>query len=65
MDEWDRKMLYLKHKDDISEETKHEPLSVMILAGTPNLVIILSSEKSMTTILVAFLVGIASTHLVK
>ena len=65
MDEWDRIMLYLKQKDDISEEKKHKPLSVMILAGTPNLVIILSSKKSVTIASVAFLVGIASTHLVK
>ena len=58
-------MLYLKQKDDILEETNHGPLSVMILAGTPNLVIILSSKKSMTIASVSFLVGIASTHLVK
>ena len=65
MGEWDRTMPYLKQKDDILEEIKHGTLSVMILAGTPNLVIILSSKKSMTIALVAFLVGIASTHLVK
>ena len=65
MDEWDRTMSYLKQKDDISEETKHGPLSMMILAGTLNLVIILSSKKSMTIASVSFLVGIASTYLVK
>ena len=58
-------MSYLKQMDDISEELKHGPLSMMIMAGTPNLVIILSSRKSMTTTSVAFVVGIASTHLVK
>ena len=51
MDEWDRTMPYLKQKDDISEETKHGPLSLMILAGTPNLVIILSSGKGLGLLL--------------
>ena len=53
MDEWDRTMPYLKQKDDITEETKHGPLFVMIMAGTPNLVIILSSKKSMTTVVMS------------
>ena len=58
-------MPYLKQKDDILGEIKHGPLSVIILAGTPNLVMILSSRKSMTMASVSFLVGIASTPLVK
>ena len=65
MDEWNRTMPYLKQKDDILEETKHGPLSVMILAGTLNLVIILSYKKSMTIASVSFLVGMTPTHLVK
>ena len=65
MDECDKTVPYLKQKDDISEELKHEQLSVIVLVGTPNLVIILSSRKSMTTTSVSFLVVIASTHLVK
>ena len=40
-------------------------LSVVILAGAPNLVMILFSVKSITALSVAFLVGIASTHLMK
>ena len=58
-------MPYLKQNEDNSIELKALALSVVIFAGTPNLVIILSSIKSMTTLSVADLVGIASTHLVK
>ena len=65
MDEWDRIIPYLKQNEDIYVELKALALSVVILLGTPNLVMILSSKKSITTLSVAFLVGIASTHLVK
>jgi hypothetical protein len=58
-------MPYLKQNEDNSIELKALALSVVILVGTPNLVIILSSRKSITTLSVADLVGIASTHLVK
>jgi hypothetical protein len=58
-------MPYLKQNEDSSVEVKALALSIVIFAGTPNLVIILSLRKSMTTLLVADLVGIASTHLVK
>ena len=58
-------MPYLKQKDDIPAELKAFALSVVIFEGTPNLVIILSSRKSMTTLSIADLVGMASTHLVK
>jgi hypothetical protein len=40
-------------------------LSVMILIGHPNLDKILSSKNWMITTYVAYLVGIASIHLVK
>ena len=58
-------MPYLKQNEDIATELKALALFVVILAGTPNLVMILSSRKSITTFLVAALVGMASTHLVK
>jgi hypothetical protein len=58
-------MPYLKQNEDNYVELKALALSVVIFAGTPNLVIILSSRKSMTTLSVANLVGIASIHLVK
>ena len=58
-------MPYLKHKSFIAPELKALALSVVILRGVPNLVMILSSIKSITTFLVAALVGIASTQLVK
>jgi len=58
-------MPYLKQKAEKSAELKFGPLSEMILDGTPNLVKILSSINSITTLYVACLVGIASTHLVK
>jgi hypothetical protein len=58
-------MPYLKQNEDNSVELKALALSVVILAGTPNRVIILSSRKSMTTLSVAHLLGISSTHLVK
>jgi hypothetical protein len=58
-------MLYSKQKFDSSIELKVLALSVVILDGTPNLVMILSSKNSLTTLSVALLVGIALTHLVK
>jgi len=58
-------MPYLKQNEDNSVELKALALSVVILAGTSNLVIILFSRKSMTTLSVADLVGITSTYLVK
>ena len=58
-------MPYLKKNEDNSVELKALALSVVIFAGTPNLVIILSSRKSMTTLSVFDLFGIATTHLVK
>ena len=59
-------MSYLKNNDDIASELKiYLALSVVILAGTPNLAMILSSRISMTTFSVAALVGMAFTHLVK
>ena len=58
-------MPYLKQNEDNYVELKALPLLVVIFAGTPNLVIILFSRKSMTTLSVADLVGIASTHFVK
>ena len=58
-------MPYLKQNDVISSELKALALLVVILNGTPNLVIILSSRNFIITLSVAFLVGISSTHLVK
>ena len=58
-------MYYLKQKDDMATELKALALLVVVLDGTPNLVMILSSRKSITTFSVAALVGMASTHLVK
>ena len=58
-------MPYLKQNDQNSDDLKALALSVVILAGILNLVIILSSRKSIITLSVAFLVGMASTHLVK
>ena len=58
-------MPYLKQNDVNSNDLKALALSVVILAGIPNLVIILSSRKSIITLSVAFLVGMDSTHLVK
>jgi hypothetical protein len=58
-------MPYFKQNEDNSVELKALALSIVILAGTPNLVIILSSRKSITNLSVVDLVGIASTHLVK
>ena len=58
-------MPYLKQNDQNSDDIKALALSVVILAGILNLVIILSSRKSIITLSVAFLVGMASTHLVK
>ena len=58
-------MPYLKQNDQNSDDLKALALSVVILGGIPNLVIILSSRKSITTLSVAFLVGMAFTHLVK
>ena len=46
-------------------ELKALALSVVILRGIPNLVIVLSSMNSITIFFVADLVGMASTHLVK
>ena len=46
-------------------ELKALALSVVILRGIPNLVIVLSSMNSITTFYVAVLVGLASTQLVK
>jgi hypothetical protein len=58
-------MPYLKQNYANARELKALALSVVILDGTPNLVMILSSKKFMTTSSVAFFVGIDSTHLVK
>jgi hypothetical protein len=58
-------MPYLKQKEDNSVELNALALSIVILADTLNRVIILSSRKSMTTLSVVDLVGIASTNLVK
>ena len=58
-------MPYLKQKSLTFPELKVGALSVVIFKGIPNLVIILSSMKSITTFSVVFLVGMASTHLVK
>jgi hypothetical protein len=58
-------MPYLKQNEDNYVELKALALSMVIFAGTTNLMIILSSRKSMTTLSVADLVGIASTHFVK
>ena len=58
-------MPYLKQKSFTSPELKALALSVVILRGVLNLVMILSSMKSITTFSVAFLVGMPSTHLVK
>jgi hypothetical protein len=40
-------------------------LSIMILARKPNLVLILSSKNSFTTLFVAPFTGIGSNHLIK
>jgi hypothetical protein len=56
---------YLQQKEDKLTELKALALSVVIFVGMPNLVMILSSRKPMTTSFVSLLVGMASTHLVK
>ena len=58
-------MPYLKKNDKSSVELKGLALLVLILDGTQNIMIILSSRNSIITLSVSFLVGIASTHLVK
>jgi hypothetical protein len=58
-------MPYLKQNSTKAYELKALALSVVILEGTPNLVMIRSSRKFMTTSSVAFFIGIDSTHLVK
>jgi hypothetical protein len=58
-------MTYLKQKEENYVEPKALALFVVILESTLNLVIILSSRKFMTTLLVSHLVVIDSTHLVK
>jgi fucose 4-O-acetylase-like acetyltransferase len=55
-------MPYLKQNEDNYVELKALALSIVIFADTLNLVIILFSRKSMTTLSVANLVGIDSTH---
>ena len=56
-------MPYLNQNDVSSIELKGLALLVVILDGTQNIMIILSSRNSIITLSVAFLVGIASTHL--
>jgi hypothetical protein len=56
---------YLKQNYAKVRELKALALSLVILEGVPNLVMILSSKKFMTTSSVSFFVGMASTHLVK
>jgi hypothetical protein len=58
-------MPYLKQNSTRVYELKALALSVVILEGTSNLVMIRSSIKFMTTSSVAFFVGIDSTHLLK
>jgi hypothetical protein len=58
-------MLYFWLKMTISIDLNALALSVTIFRGQPNLDNILSSRKYITTESIAFLVGIASTHLVK
>jgi hypothetical protein len=58
-------ILYLKQNSAKARELKALALSVVILDGTPNLVMIHSSKKFMITSSMAFFVGIDSTHLVK
>jgi hypothetical protein len=58
-------MSYLKQNSAKASKLKSLALSVVILDGTPNLVMILYSKNFMTTSLVDFFVGIDSNHVVK
>jgi hypothetical protein len=58
-------MPYLKKNSTRACELKALALSVVILEGIPNLVMIHSSKNFMTTSSVDFFVGMDSTHLVK
>ena len=54
MDEWDMTMPYLNQNDVSSIELKDLALLVVILDGTQNIMIILSSRNSIITLSVAF-----------
>jgi hypothetical protein len=56
-------MTYLKKNSTKACELKDLALFVVILEGIPNLVMIRSSKKFMTTSLVDFFVGMDSTHM--
>ena len=60
---WISLRLIIQHKEEIYVELK--AWEFIIFAGTMDLVMIISSSKFMTTVWVAELVGITSTHLVK